>query len=461
MKSRRKSWGERVTRPSSIQTFFIICSGANREILVQCPTEYNKYAGIGATIFFTALLASFSGGYALYTAFFDSINAPLTIGVVLTSTIFGIVWGFVIFNLDRYIVLSLRKDRIPTLTEIEKAQSEQKKTELFLERKRLIWSQALMASPRFLIALIIALTISKPIELRLFSSRIEKELARTTQLDISGFDDTFNTEVGNLNNQIQALNEKEKNEKERVFSSNPVYNDYKKKYADLEVQILDKERGINEKERIANSNRYLSTGYRREFNQATQSYADVEYKFWAYNNIGRRALSDRERLIREKNALQGEYNSLKTNLANLENGFGTQVENIAKQYELQRQPILAQIEDIKASYGGRKSEWIAKSQRSSDLLSRMEALGTLSDFPNIVWLASVVITMLFILLETAPVVVKLLTKRGPYDEIIERVEYEFYIEEQEVISSYNLKINELLDKAREASKLEGEMFIKV
>ena len=41
------------------------------------PGEQNKYAGIGATVFFTALMAFIASGYALYTVF-DSI--PMAIG---------------------------------------------------------------------------------------------------------------------------------------------------------------------------------------------------------------------------------------------------------------------------------------------------------------------------------------------------------------------------------------------
>ena len=57
----------------NINEFFWLCSGANRKILRQCPTDYAKYAGIGGTIFFTAVMASLSGGYALYKVFADEI----------------------------------------------------------------------------------------------------------------------------------------------------------------------------------------------------------------------------------------------------------------------------------------------------------------------------------------------------------------------------------------------------
>ena len=78
--------------------FFLFCSGVDRSILEKCPTDENKYLGIGATVFFTGLLAFFSAGYALYTVF-ESWFAAI---------IFGAVWGLMIFNLDRYIVMSMK-----------------------------------------------------------------------------------------------------------------------------------------------------------------------------------------------------------------------------------------------------------------------------------------------------------------------------------------------------------------
>ena len=84
---------------SAIGNFFIFCSGANSKILESCPTEKAKYQGIGATIFFTAVLATFSGGYAIHFVFNN----------LAFSIPFGILWGVIIFNLDRYIVLSIKK----------------------------------------------------------------------------------------------------------------------------------------------------------------------------------------------------------------------------------------------------------------------------------------------------------------------------------------------------------------
>ena len=56
-------------RANPMKRFFWLCSGADMVILRtwDCSTEHNTYAGIGATIFLTAVLASLSGGYALWT----------------------------------------------------------------------------------------------------------------------------------------------------------------------------------------------------------------------------------------------------------------------------------------------------------------------------------------------------------------------------------------------------------
>lgn len=82
-----------------MKAFFWFCSGANIAILKKCPTETNKYVGIGGTVFFTGVLAALSAGYALYTVFESWYWAVA----------FGAVWGVMIFNLDRFIVSSMRK----------------------------------------------------------------------------------------------------------------------------------------------------------------------------------------------------------------------------------------------------------------------------------------------------------------------------------------------------------------
>ena len=116
-----------------VKNFLLFCAGVDRKLLEQAPTDEHKYIGIGATILFTGLLAFCSGGYAMYTVF---DNAFLAI-------IFGFIWGLMIFNLDRYIVLSMKS-------------------------KGAWFKDFMVAFPRLILAVFLAVVISKPLELNNF-----------------------------------------------------------------------------------------------------------------------------------------------------------------------------------------------------------------------------------------------------------------------------------------------------
>ncbi|WP_417366074.1 DUF4407 domain-containing protein [Flavobacterium beibuense] len=127
-----------------LKRFFIICSGADKKLIYSCSDgEQNKYAGIGATVFFTAVMAFIAASYALYTVF-DNIY---------TSVFFGLIWGLLIFNLDRFIVSTIRK------------------------RER-FGQELLQATPRIILALIIAVVISKPLEIKIFQKEIDTVLLK-------------------------------------------------------------------------------------------------------------------------------------------------------------------------------------------------------------------------------------------------------------------------------------------
>ena len=149
------------TKPvSKITKFLWWCAGADRQILLQCPmADRVKYAGIGGIVLCTGLLASFSGGYAFYTIFSpkgDAVNQdPTDIPSVIGSLIFGLVWGLIILNMDRFIVSSTGKgDGTDAITGKEFVQ----------------------ALPRIIIAIILGFAISAPLEVRILKTEINAEL---------------------------------------------------------------------------------------------------------------------------------------------------------------------------------------------------------------------------------------------------------------------------------------------
>lgn len=127
-----------------LKKFFILCSGADRDLVGQCSEgEQTKFVGIGATVFFTAVMAFIAGSYALYTVF-DNVYAAVA---------FGFVWGLLIFNLDRFIVSTIRKRDSFT-------------------------NEFLQATPRMALAIIIAIVISKPLEIKIFEKEINTVLLK-------------------------------------------------------------------------------------------------------------------------------------------------------------------------------------------------------------------------------------------------------------------------------------------
>ncbi|TCP23604.1 uncharacterized protein DUF4407 [Tenacibaculum skagerrakense] len=160
-----------------IKQFFLICSGVDQDLIKDCSNgEQNKYAGIGATVFFTALMAAIAGSYALYTVFDN----------VYTAIFFGLIWGLLIFNLDRFIVSTIKK--------------REKKSQEFIQ-----------VLPRLLLAMIIAVVISKPLELKIFEKEINQVLlTKKNQMTLDNktqIAQQFTPEIQNLQSEINGLKE--------------------------------------------------------------------------------------------------------------------------------------------------------------------------------------------------------------------------------------------------------------
>lgn len=131
-------------KPDWFRRFGIWCSGASWEALKECPNDWNKFAFNGHIIFLTASLAFLSGTYFLSFVF------PEAHGIV--PLLFGLLWGFLIFTLDRIIIVSMKKIGG-------------------------IWSQLIQGGLwRILLAFFIGLVIATPLELRFFQEEIKAKV---------------------------------------------------------------------------------------------------------------------------------------------------------------------------------------------------------------------------------------------------------------------------------------------
>lgn len=146
-------------KASPIMRFLWKSAGGDRYILERATySDQIKYMCLGGIVFATGLMAGLAGGYAFYTIFSPkstAITDEISFPTVLLSIIFGLLWGLMIFNIDRFIVTSTGKgDGTEKITKDE-------------------FNSAI---PRIIMGTIIAITISKPIEIRMFQTEINNKL---------------------------------------------------------------------------------------------------------------------------------------------------------------------------------------------------------------------------------------------------------------------------------------------
>ena len=131
---------------SALNKFILLSAGVDFEIIENCQNsryENIKKSSIGLAVLLTSLFAIFSGGYGMFIAT-ESI---------LLSVIFGLLWGLIIWNLDRSLVSSFR------ITNNTSTNS------------RLL-IRFFIPSLRIILAIMIGLVISVPVELSLFKEDI-------------------------------------------------------------------------------------------------------------------------------------------------------------------------------------------------------------------------------------------------------------------------------------------------
>lgn len=173
------------------------CAGADAYFLKKSPRQDRvKYAGIGAIVLFTGVLAAISGGVAFNTMFGPKLLAGEVIhkfswieeNFWLPTLIFALLWGTLIFNLDRFIVSSTGKgDGTDSIS----------------------WKELGQAVPRIIIALILGFSISKPLEILMLKTEIDVELGIKQKEKRKEYDKLtyaeFEKQISFLDNELKKL----------------------------------------------------------------------------------------------------------------------------------------------------------------------------------------------------------------------------------------------------------------
>lgn len=327
-------------KPGWVNEFLWSCAGVNKAVLRQCPTDYSKYAGIGGMILFTAIMAAISGGYALYFVFNSYEIAGL----------FGIFWGLLIFNLDRFIVNTMYSDGKHTIS----------------------WGEIKSGLPRIIMAIFLGLVISTPLEMKIFSDQID------TQVKIDNG----------------------RREDQRRKSNHQIYDDLDK----LEAQrqsLLDSKQALENSLEVA------------------QQKHDEEIS-GEHRGVGPIAKELKIHITEAKDAIARWEATNSSNLERINNDIVRQKARI-QEFEEQMQ----------------------KDSKLNGFAIRYEAFENVTNRSEHfdLWLVSLMITLLFVIIETAPTFLKMMMEDGPYDDLLRAQKHKTKVLADKSISDVNDAVN--------------------
>lgn len=236
-----------------------------------------------------------------------------------------------VFNLDRFIVSSMRK-------------------------KEQGWSEWKLALPRLILALLLAVVISKPLELKLFEREINRK----------------------LDEQKIAFIKQSKDSLAKGFP---------------EIQALE-----TEKEAL-----------KQEVNQA-RAYRDKLQQEYDAERFGEKTASTSGKVGLGTNAKKKEQQL---------DAAQEELKALSIRNEARIQQLDVQIEVFRSKRQLEFENQVPGIDGFDGFAARMDGLAKLTEESEAMASAELFLILLFIAIETAPIFVKLIAARGPYDELLE------------------------------------------
>lgn len=368
-----------------LNEFLWVCAGVNRKVLRQCPTEYAKYAGTGGTILFTALMAMLSGGYAMYTIF----------DTTWLAIVFGIFWGLLIFNLDRYIVNTMYSDGEVTISRYE------------------FWG----GFPRIIMAIFLGIVISTPLELKIFEDEIQVRID-----DMKG--DMKKQKVADNEKKVQELTIKLDDIYNEPIAANDLPAKTGEKKIDQLIDDIKNKKKTHASETTTNQNLKVQLRNAKTHADSTNIIAKLHTSNVSLKNLNAEITDLQSELASESDAYRdiiADASALKTQRINaLE-------EQIAELHEKINNVDSAYSELLDKEFGGFQAHMRAFSELKAD-------------FPQ-TRISSIFIMLLFIIVEITPTFFKMMLKSGPYDDMLRAEMHEFRILSDKRISDLNDEVN--------------------
>jgi len=333
---------------------FWLIGGAHPSLLKQFPTDWDKYFGAGTAILMTATFAAFSGGYAFSTIFQDMPEAAIG---------FGLVWGLFILLLDRYFVISMVKK--PG----DKFQSG-------------FW----IALPRIILGVFIGIIVARPLELRIAQAEIDAFLGQDYIQQKTLINEEYDSRILATREDTVGGG--------RLMAVNARIPELQDRKDELEDYIYDGQVRVDTLFALMECECRGACG--------TGKFGDgpnCKDRRRRYQDAQRDFRKEKSKWDNELDQIETELTAVSTQRDTIMNSNIAFQDRNVQELEQLRLDALADLE---------------KNNKTS-LINRNRALGAISNNNFDIWLMVTVISFLFIMIEIAPVLIKLFSNYGPYD----------------------------------------------
>ena len=352
--------------------------GANNDILDVVPTERSRFVQMALVLLTTAGIGTLSMMFALN----DGVHTPLPVAIIG-----GIAWGFIVLNIDRFLVLSMGHTR---------------------DWKKLL----LMALPRLALAAVISIVVATPMTMRIFQHDINNQMAiqqtnESARLNKAEQNTILAKQLAGVNAQITKWNNVLAGNLEGITPSTPQLAADQKSVASLTAKVnaaqtkMDNAYGKwNCEVNGAGANCAAGTStIRGNGPRAQNDYMSYTQDKASYDNLSSQLTEAENQEAADQQTANGNAkSSLASEQATARAKLpGLQQEQTKLQNEV-NQEIQSNANNVHANNG---------------ILAQLQALSDAGAADPVLSVAQWVVTLLFFFIEILPVMVKFLTNLGP------------------------------------------------
>ncbi len=327
---------------------------------------------------------------------------------------FGIFWGLLIFNLDRFIVNTMYSDGKHTIS----------------------WAELRSGLPRIIMAIFLGIVISTPLELKIFEDKIKMEIedeknsilehrleSLTSELQKKedqitaiqqGVGDLYGDHIHTGNQQIDALSDS-------IDHTQPILNSIQAQLSNLSVQ---KQKLDPKSESYVQQKSAIETKARPLY--AKRSALSSKLKKWRS----------------ERAALQGQVGDMAITQTN-------DKRNLIQKTTSEKDSIAQLIANARAVHQDWSNEEIRRHGSERDKINveysgfnaQLKAFHDIRNEDSSTNIAAWFVMLLFVIIETAPTFFKMMMEDGPYDEFLRAEKHRVKVLAQKRISDVNDEVN--------------------